>query len=92
MKKPSTTWRFWLFWVLAFFSFPIAGLLAVFVVPVDTPVRALINCWRNCRRRSWTHPVAYSEVTTDFAVHLVGRRHQHRYGCRAGNRHCLPGK
>ena len=42
MKKPSTTWRFWLFWVLAFFSFPIAGLLAVFVVPVTTPVRALI--------------------------------------------------
>ena len=42
MKKSSTTWRFWLFWVLAFFSFPIAGLLAIFVVPVDTPVRALI--------------------------------------------------
>lgn len=42
MKELSTTWRFWLFWVLAFFSFPIAGLLAVFVVPVDTPVRALI--------------------------------------------------
>jgi hypothetical protein len=42
MKQPSTNWRFWLFWVLAFFSFPIAGLLAVFVVPVDTPVRALI--------------------------------------------------
>ena len=42
MKKPSTTWRFWLLWVLAFFSFPIAGLLAVFVVPVTTPVRALV--------------------------------------------------
>ena len=42
MKKSSTTWRFWLFWILAFFSFPIAGLLAVFVVPVTTPVRALI--------------------------------------------------
>ena len=42
MKEPSTNWRFWLFWVLAFFSFPIAGLLAIFVVPVDTPVRALI--------------------------------------------------
>jgi hypothetical protein len=42
IKKSSTTWRFWLFWVLALFSFPIAGLLAVFVVPVDTPVRALI--------------------------------------------------
>jgi hypothetical protein len=42
MKKPSTTWRFWLFWVLAFLSFPIAGVLASFVVPVDTPVRALI--------------------------------------------------
>jgi hypothetical protein len=42
MKEPSTNWRFWLFWVLAFFSFPIAGLLALFVVPVNTPVRALI--------------------------------------------------
>jgi hypothetical protein len=42
MKELSTNRRFWLFWVLAFLSFPIAGLLAVFVVPVDTPVRALI--------------------------------------------------
>ena len=42
MKAPSTNWRFWLFWVLAFLSFPIAGLLAFFVVPVTTPVRALI--------------------------------------------------
>jgi hypothetical protein len=42
MKELSTNRRFWLFWVLAFLSFPIAGLLAVFVVPVDTPVRALL--------------------------------------------------
>ena len=42
MKETSTTWRFWLFWVLAFLSFPIAGVLAFFVVPVTTPVRALI--------------------------------------------------
>ena len=42
MKEPSTNWRFWLFWVLAFLSFPIAGVLAIFVVPVTTPVRALI--------------------------------------------------
>ncbi len=42
MKTSSTNWRFWLFWVLAFLSFPIAGVLAMFVVPVDTPVRALI--------------------------------------------------
>jgi hypothetical protein len=42
MKEPSTNWRFWLFWVLAFLSFPIAGVLAIFVVPVTTPVRAII--------------------------------------------------
>ena len=42
MKEPSTNWRFWLSWVLAFLSFPIAGLLAFFVVPVTTPVRAVI--------------------------------------------------
>ena len=42
MKAPSTNWRFWLFWVLAFLSFPIAGLLAFFVVPVTTPLRALV--------------------------------------------------
>ena len=42
MKELSTNRRFWLFWVLAFLSFPIAGVLAVFVVPVTTPVRALI--------------------------------------------------
>ena len=42
MKELSTTWRFWLFWVLAFLSFPIAGVLAIFVVPVTTPMRALI--------------------------------------------------
>ena len=42
MKNFSPSRRFLLFWVLAFLSFPIAGLLAIFVVPVDTPVRALI--------------------------------------------------
>jgi hypothetical protein len=42
MKEPSANWRFWLLWILAFLSFPIAGVLAMFVVPVTTPVRALI--------------------------------------------------
>lgn len=42
MKETSTNWRFWLFWVFAFLSFPIAGVLAIFVVPVTTPLRALI--------------------------------------------------
>ena len=42
MKQPSTNRRFWIFWVLAFLSFPVAGLLATFVGPVTTPVRALI--------------------------------------------------
>lgn len=42
MKELSTNRRFWLFWVLAFLSFPIAGVLAIFVVPVTTPVRAVI--------------------------------------------------
>lgn len=42
MKNFSSSRRFLLLWVLAFLSFPIAGLLALFVVPVDTPVRALI--------------------------------------------------
>ena len=42
MKELSTNRRFWLFWVLAFLSFPLAGLLASFVVPVTTPLRALI--------------------------------------------------
>ena len=42
MKELSTNRRFWLFWVLAFLSFPIAGVLAIFVVPVTTPVRAFI--------------------------------------------------
>src|SRR5687767_13636621 len=42
MKTFSSSRRFLLFWALAFLSFPIAGLLALFVVPVDTPVRALI--------------------------------------------------
>jgi hypothetical protein len=42
MKETSTNLRFWLFWVLAFLSFPIAGVLAIFVVPVTTPLRAII--------------------------------------------------
>ena len=42
MKELATNRRFWLLWVLAFLSFPIAGVLAVFVVPVTTLVRALI--------------------------------------------------
>ena len=42
MKEPSTNWRFWLFWVLAFLSFPIAGLLANLVGSVTTPVRAIL--------------------------------------------------
>jgi hypothetical protein len=42
MQEFSTNWRFWLFWVLAFFSFPIAGLLANLVGSVTTPVRAIL--------------------------------------------------
>src|SRR5687767_1628617 len=42
MKELSTNRRFWLFWVLAFLSFPIAGLLAIVVGPVITPLRAVI--------------------------------------------------
>jgi hypothetical protein len=40
-EQVVTSWRFWLFWVLAFLSFPIAGLLANFVGSVTTPVRAI---------------------------------------------------
>jgi len=40
MNELSTYWRFWSFWVLAFLSFPIAGLLANLVGSVTTPVRA----------------------------------------------------
>ena len=42
MKQPSTDWPFWLFWVLAFLSFPIAGLLANLVGSVTTPMRAIL--------------------------------------------------
>lgn len=42
MQEFSTTWRFWLFWVLALFSFPVAGLLANLVGSVTTPVRGLL--------------------------------------------------
>ena len=42
MKKLTTNWRFWLFWVVAFLSFPIAGLLANLVGSVTTPLRAVI--------------------------------------------------
>ena len=41
MNELSTYWRFWLYWVLAFLSFPIAGLLANLVGAVTTPVRAI---------------------------------------------------
>jgi hypothetical protein len=41
MQAQSISWRFWLFWVLAFLGFPIAGLLANLVGGVTTPVRAI---------------------------------------------------
>lgn len=34
--------RFWLFWILAFLGFPIAGFIANIIGPVTTPVRAVI--------------------------------------------------
>lgn len=42
MEKPTTNWRFWLFWVVAFLSFPVAGLFANLAGSVITPLRALI--------------------------------------------------
>jgi hypothetical protein len=42
MQEYTTNWRFWLFWIFAFLSFPIAGLLANLVGPVNTPVRGLL--------------------------------------------------
>ena len=42
MQDITISWRFWLFWVLAFLSFPIAGLLANLVGSVTTPVRGLL--------------------------------------------------
>lgn len=42
MQEFTTYWRFWLFWVLALFSFPVAGLLANLVGSVTTPVRGLL--------------------------------------------------
>ena len=42
MKATSTSSRFWLFWVLAFLGFPIAGLLANIAGSVTTPARALL--------------------------------------------------
>ena len=42
MKEFPMYWRFWLFWVLAFLNFPIAGLLANLVGSVTTPVRAIL--------------------------------------------------
>ncbi len=41
MQDITISWRFWLFWVLAFLGFPIAGLLANLIGAVTTPVRAL---------------------------------------------------
>ena len=43
MKELSMYWRFWLFWVVAFLSFPIAGLLANLIGGVTTPVRAILT-------------------------------------------------
>jgi hypothetical protein len=42
VKEFSMYSRFWLFWVLAFLGFPIAGLLANLVGAVTTPVRAIL--------------------------------------------------
>jgi hypothetical protein len=42
MQAVTTSWRFWLFRVVAFLGFPVAGLLANLVGSVDTPVRALL--------------------------------------------------
>jgi hypothetical protein len=42
MLEYTSNWRFWLFWVLALLSFPIAGLLANLVGSVTTPVRGLL--------------------------------------------------
>ena len=42
MEKPTTNWHFWLFWIVAFLSFPIAGLFANLAGSVTTPLRALI--------------------------------------------------
>ena len=42
MQTVIPSWRFWLFWVLAFLSFPIAGVLANLVGAVTTPLRAIL--------------------------------------------------
>ena len=42
MREYQIIWRFWLFWVLALLSFPVAGLLANLVGSVTTPVRGLL--------------------------------------------------
>ena len=42
MQNMIPTWRFWLFWGLAFLGFPIAGLLANLFGAVTTPVRAVL--------------------------------------------------
>jgi hypothetical protein len=43
MQEGSVSWRFWLFWILAFLGFPIAGLLANLVGAVTTPARAIMS-------------------------------------------------
>ena len=43
MQAVTTSWRFWLFWVIAFLGFPVAGLLANLVGSVNTPIRALLG-------------------------------------------------
>ncbi len=42
MQDLITSWRFWLFWGLAFLGFPIAGVLANLVGGVTTPLRAIL--------------------------------------------------
>jgi hypothetical protein len=42
MQAIIPSWRFWLFWVLAFLSFPIAGLLGNLIGAVTTPLRAIL--------------------------------------------------
>jgi hypothetical protein len=43
IQEPTISWRFGLFWALAFLGFPVGGLLAnVIVGPITTPIRAAL--------------------------------------------------
>lgn len=42
MNEFTISWRFWLYWILAFLGFPIAGFLANLIVSVTTPVQGII--------------------------------------------------